>query len=209
MEYFSAHLEDLEELEIDEDEWDIDIDLEEEIDNSQETITEKIDFEYLNKKIDNINFTNIINNLDSINISIDSNIKEENEYLKKLLIEIENNDLIKDKIESAKIIKELTEENKRLENIISRLNIKIDVLDNLLKDSKKLRDLLDYQQVKLNSYQNELNHYKNKEKNLKKKKYNLSDLLNLRAEGKTYREIAKLYGVKHSTIYYRINKARK
>lgn len=209
MEYFSAHLEDLEELEIDEDEWDIDIDLEEEIDNSQETITEKIDFEYLNKKIDNINFTNIINNLDPINISIDSNIKEENEYLKKLLIEIENNDLIKDKIESAKIIKELTEENKRLENIISRLNIKIDVLDNLLKDSKKLRDLLDYQQVKLNSYQNELNHYKNKEKNLKKKKYNLSDLLNLRAEGKTYREIAKLYGVKHSTIYYRINKARK
>ena len=209
MEYFSAHVEDLEELEIDEDEWDIDIDLEEEIDNSQETITEKIDFEYLNKKIDNINFTNIINNLDPINISIDSNIKEENEYLKKLLIEIENNDLIKDKIESAKIIKELTEENKRLENIISRLNIKIDVLDNLLKDSKKLRDLLDYQQVKLNSYQNELNHYKNKEKNLNKKKYNLSDLLNLRAEGKTYREIAKLYGVKHSTIYYRINKARK
>ena len=176
----------------------------EDIDYYEETITEKIDFESLNKKFDDINTINLINNLDPTKISINSNLKEENEYLKNLLNEIENNDLIKDKIESAKIIKELTEENKILESDLAGLKNNFNIIS---KENDRLKKSLDIYLDKIKAYERELKRYKNKEK-VNKKEYTLSDLFSLRAQGYTYRKIAKIYGVSPSTIHYRINKLK-
>lgn len=119
----------------------------------------------------------------------------ENEKLKKQLSEINNINLLQEKIELNEKNKNLIKENERLKSIIRDLN-------ELMKDHIRLRQLVDYQEK-------ELNRYKKKEKISKKKKYSIMELIELREKGYSYRRIAAHYKVSPSTIYYRLNKNTK
>lgn len=116
----------------------------------------------------------------------------ENEKLKKQISEINNMNLIQEKIELDKKNKTLINENERLQNTLKDLF-------KLVENHSKLKNLLEYQE-------RELNRYKKKEKNSKKKKYSISDLIELREKGYSYRRIAAHYKVSPSTIYYNLNK---
>lgn len=142
----------------------------------------------LNKNIKNLDMTPILNQKLNFYIS-------ENQNLKKQLSEIDNINLIKEKIELDEKNKTLIKENERLKNIIQ------DLLK-LVEDYTRLRNLLDYQEKELKQYQN-------KAKKEKKKKYSLVDLIELREKGYSYREIAAHYKVSPSTIHYRLNKTIK
>lgn len=119
----------------------------------------------------------------------------ENEKLKKQISEINNINLIQEKNELDKKNKTLINENERLQNTLKDLF-------KLVENHSKLKNLLEYQE-------RELNRYKKKEKSSKKKKYSISDLIELREKGYSYRRIAAHYKVSPSTIHYRLNKNSK
>ena len=103
-------------------------------------------------------------------------------------------------------INALNKEFKRLE---SRYNNLLKNFDIVVKDNDRLKDHISLQKSKIESYERELERYRNKDKKRKRKKYIVSDLLELRRKGWSYKKIANYYKVSPSTIHYRINKVIK
>lgn len=141
--------------------------------------------------------------LNDLRISL---LENENKVLKDKIFELENTISLEGNLELYEKVKILTEENnllkKRNDNLSKNFNI-------ILEENNLLKELLESCIPQLKLHEKELSRYKTRKKKPKKKKYYISDLIKLKKEGKTYKEIAEMYGVSPSTIHYRIHKVDK
>lgn len=148
----------------------------------------------------NLNLDDEINNIKM------SFLENENKVLKNKIFELENSISLEDKLDLYEKNKILTEENNLLKEKVARLENNFNIVE---KENSSLKPLLESCISQMNLYEKELYTYRNKQKKPKKKKYKVSDLVKLKNEGKTYKEIAGIYGVSPSTIHYRLNKSVK
>lgn len=152
--------------------------------------------------------------MDDLNYNLDAEInnikisflENKNKELENNIFELKNIMSLEDKLDLYEKNKILTEENNLLKEKVARLETILNIVE---KENSSLNTLTESCITQMKIYEKEIYNYKNKKKKPKKKKYKVSDLIELKKEGKTYKEIAQMYGVSPSTIHYRIHKLDK